>query len=533
MMRDRTVVVDQGFTDGLPGIPRHQPWRARTRRPPSGAMHRLRIVSILSLAACGGGDTEPSPLNGGAPRALAVSTVAATTIAGTAYSSSTRLSLSWAAPASGAPARYEVSWREDGGDARLTASTTATTFALTDLQSATRYRIDVTACSATGCSASDASSITASTPSEVWQFRGSGNSVSGLTRIVSDGNVKLHVLRNGEGSATPGTLTMYYGPLSPNTKGLAVGTTASSANYIAFTSHAGSSGLLNPPSASPLVREVATGQGVPLAQNLGARMRLYFEAPGADGRTRIMYLDSRDGYAGFDFNAGAPTVCSTTADYSPGGGCTPTVVIGVEGDAVAGNARLQNVRQFKIGVPTMTDWRWDGAVGTFMVFTTDMIPGCTTFPMNHGYAVWTGTAWQVQYDANGCPKLLRSVQAAHPLHLGGARYKMYYGDPSDQTGRLTGSNLPFLGPKKLIYADGARTGAPSRIDFEDWEATTSGRRIVFLWPDGSTLNATANGYIDDFSVVMPTGSADVQVLYVAITDGQVVPFAAAAVLVNP
>jgi hypothetical protein len=125
------------------------------------------------------------------------------------------------------------------------------------------------------------------------------------------------------------------------------------------------------------------------------------------------------------------------------------------------------------------------------------------------------------------------VQAAHPLHLGGTRFKMYYGDPSDKTGRVTGSNLPFLGPKKVIYADGARTGAPSRIDFEDWEATASGRRIVFLWPDGSTLNATANGYIDDFSVVMPTGSVEVQVLYVAITDGQVPPFAAAAVLVNP
>jgi hypothetical protein len=125
------------------------------------------------------------------------------------------------------------------------------------------------------------------------------------------------------------------------------------------------------------------------------------------------------------------------------------------------------------------------------------------------------------------------MQASHPLHLSDVRFKMYFGDPSDQTGRVTGSNLPFLGPKKVIYANGARTGDPNRVDFEDWDPTSAGRRLVFLWPSGSPLNATATGYIDDFSVVMPTGDRDLQVLYVAITDGTVAPFASAAVLINP
>jgi len=424
-------------------------------------------------------------------------------------------------------------WSEAGSQFRNSRVVTAPTIDLTDLASGTAYRIDVAPCSALTCSTSDTASIAAQTPGEVWQMQGSGSSITGLTRIVPDGNVKIHVLRYGSGSASAGRLLMYYGPIQQAAKGLAVATTASATNYLSFDSRAGSAGLLNPPATATLVREIATGQGVPLAANLGARIRLFFEAPGADGRTRIMSLDSQDGYTGFDFNSGASTVCATQADYSTGGGCAPTIAIGVDGDATAASPRISNARQFKIGVPTMTDWRWDGAAGTFMVFTTDQVPGCSTVQPNHGYAVWSGSAWQVQYQANGCPKLFQSMQAAHPLHLGGTRFKIYYGDPSDQTGRVAGSNLPFLGPKKVIYANGARSGDPNRVDFEDWDPTSAGRPLVFLWPNGSPLNATALGYIDDFSVVMPTGVLELQVLYVAITDGTVAPFASAAVLINP
>ena len=102
-----------------------------------------------------------------------------------------------------------------------------------------------------------------------------------------------------------------------------------------------------------------------------------------------------------------------------------------------------------------------------------------------------------------------------------------------QSRKVAASPLPFLGPKKLLYADGTLTGDPAKVDFEDWEAVTVGRTITWLWPDGSALNATARGYIDDFSIVAPTADLTLQAFYVAITDGSVVPFSAAAILVNP
>ena len=40
-----------------------------------------------------------------------------------------------------------------------------------------------------------------------------------------------------------------------------------------------------------------------------------------------------------------------------------------------------------------------------MVFTTDSVSGCTTAQMNHGYAIWDGSKWVVQYETSGCPKL--------------------------------------------------------------------------------------------------------------------------------
>ena len=117
--------------------------------------------------------------------------------------------------------------------------------------------------------------------------------------------------------------------------------------------------------------------------------------------------------------------------------------------------------------------------------------------------------------------------------IGGARWKFYYGDTSDLSGALPGSTLPYLGPKRVLYADGALTGPPTRVDFEDWDNVANGRGLRFLWPNGEPLSDTAEGYIDDFSIVAPTGDPQLQVLYVAITDGRIAPLMAAAVLLNP
>lgn len=503
------------------------------------------------LAACSGGGGSGSggsdPAPPGPPATLswtpnlAVAQVAAQSASATSTFSSTRLGLSWSAPSNVAPTSYEVTVTEAASGASRTSSVTTTTHQLADLKSATSYRIEIKACSGTTCYSQPTATASAETPAEVWHLQGTGNTLAGLSKPVADGNVRIHALRLGEGAPAElaGHLRMYYGPQGNVSRGFAVAvsnapaTAASPASYLTFTSRAGTSGFVNPPTPATLVGSVATGQGVALAAALGGRIRVYFEAIGADGRTRIMSIDSQDGYAGLDFNAGSSGVCSTTADYSAGGGCAPTVAIGVEGDSTGTWTRIANARQFKIGVPTATDWRWDGAAGTYMVFTLDAIAGCTTASHNQAYAVWSGAAWQVQYEANGCPKVMASMQAAHPLHLGGARYKLYYGDPSITTGRVAGSSLPFLGPKKLVYADGASTGDAARVDFEDWEAPARGREVRFLWPDGSELNAAAEGYIDDFTVLTPTTSIALQVMYLAITDGAVPPFAASAVLINP
>jgi len=54
-----------------------------------------------------------------------------------------------------------------------------------------------------------------------------------------------------------------------------------------------------------------------------------------------------------------------------------------------------------------------------------------------------------------------------------------------------------------------------------------------LWPNGDTLDDTAEGYIDDYHFLAPTGSLDLQVMYLAITNGVEAPIGAGAVLLNP
>jgi fibronectin type III domain protein len=463
------------------------------------------------------------------------------TIGGASHGSSTKLRLSWSAP----PVAFDhyVLTATDGASGTATTQSLPATelaYTLTGLNAATTYTLGLSACLDVACTAAigpAAGTASASTPQEVWQLQGAGHTHATLTKVVSDGNVKIHAIRHGQGApaAQLGRVQLYYGSSNPSAPGLAVATGNMVANaavpssVLSFTSLAGTAGLIRPSTATPLVGQVNTGMAVPLTNGT---VKMYFEATGSDNKSRIMTVNGQDGLVGQDFNAGASTVCSTNADYSTGGGCAPKVLIGVEGDTLLGNPKLRNVRQFKIGVPTATDWRWDGAAGTFMVFTTDQVTGCSTSNFNHGYAVWDGTNWNVQYDG-ACPKLFVSVQAADPLHLGGVRYKLYYGDPSITTGKNTGSMLPFLGPKKLMYGDGTRTGAAGTVEFEDWDGTAKARDILFVWPDETTLDATAEGYIDDFVVITPTGDLAFQVLYIATTDGTMPPFTAAAILRNP
>lgn len=481
------------------------------------------------------------------PGSVTVVSVDEKAVGSNKFASSSKLAVNWSAPSSYTPISYKIVATEAlmGTSVTVTANAGETSKTLSDLKASTTYRVTVQACTDAACFGGGVSDpVSGKTSDEFWQFQGGGNSVSGLTKVVSDGNARIAVMRYGNDapSGLSNRLQLYYGPGGAGAQtsgGLATALTgagadpAVSSSYLSFTSAAGTSGLLNPSSSAALVNQVMTGQAVPLSAATGGYVRIYFETAGADNKTRILSINSRDGYVGKDFNAGSSAICQTTADYSSGGGCEPSVVIGVEGDAVNANSKVSNARQFKIGYPTLNDWRWDESVGTYMVFTLDQISGCTTYSHNQGYAVWDGSRWNVQYESSGCPKLMKSMQAATPLHLGGVRYKLYFGDPSVTDGKVTGSKLPFLGPKKLLYADGTSSGDAALVDYEDWEATANARTVRFLWPSGDEMSSTAYGYIDDFMAVTPTASLAFQVLYVAITDGTVVPFSAAALLLNP
>ena len=479
------------------------------------------------------------------PTGVAVSGPSVQTVGAFSFGSSSKLAATWTAPTSFAVHHFEVIGTESVGGTRTSVSANAgdTAATLTGLKAATTYRVVVRACQNATCSLYGAAApASATTATEYWQLQGSGASVGGLTKVVADSNARLSATRIGTDAGTPnaGRVQFYYGPMASPTLSVAVGNAVANAatpsSYLSFTSKVGSSGLVTPASSSAPrdIASIATGQGVPLAANLGNKVRLFFEATGSDNKTRIFSIDSKDGFVGQDFNSSAALTCVTDADYASTGGCAPTLVIGVEGDANGvSNLRIKNARQNKVAYPTQADWRWDGAPGAFMVFTTDSVSNCSAVQQNHGYAVWDGTRWNVRYRADGCPKLFTSAQACLPMHLGGARYKMYCGDPSIMAGKVTGSSLPFLGPKKLMYADGSGTGADATVEFEDWEAQTASRDIHFLWPDGTKLDDRAEGYIDDYHFLAPTGSLDLQVGYLTITDGSVVPFGVAAILLNP
>ena len=493
----------------------------------------LGITGLLVFAASGAM---------AAPAGVSLAKVAAETVAGRQLYSSTKLQVTWTPGSGDQTHHFEIAARENvqGTEVRVSAAAGSTSATLTGLKSHTTYAVTVTSCANEACTQSSAAAaVSAETDREQWQLWGSGNNVSGLTKIVSDGNARLSATRFGpDAGDMANRIQLYYGPMGGNRQSpLAVAVASGPADinnpdtFLTFGSRAGTSGLQSPSTSSTLITQVATGQGVPVARHLGGFVRLFFEAAGADGRTRAFWIDSKDGYFGQDFNAGASNVCSTAADYSTGGGCVPTVAIAVDGDA-GGNSRIQHARQHKVAWPTLDSPHWDMAPGTFMVFTSDRVTGCSVYQQNHGYAVWNGSAWAVQYHADGCPKLFTSAQAAFPFHSGGAKYRLYYGDPSITEGRGS-TNLPFLGPKKLIYADGSLTGAPDVVDFEDWEPQTSARDVVFLWPNGDQMNAAAEGYIDDYHFLTPTGTLDLQVMYITITDGAIAPIAVVAILRNP
>lgn len=517
----------------------------------------IRVASIviaLTVTGCPSADDPAvedaeSPADADAAEGPAwaadvtVAPASVTTAAGT-WPSSTRLRVSWREP-SATVDHYRVTAIESVAKSGVTGEVPggAVAVTLSALKSDTQYAIEVLACGDPDCGLwllPDDGLAFGSTARETWRVYGETDGVAGAHHVVADGNVKVHAIAVGDGAPIElqGRIQLYYGATGPENKGVAVATSVGVADgsvesVADFSSLAGSAGLLKPPNPATLVAGIATSQAVPLSAAMGGKVRLFFEARGADQATRIMSIDSVDALVGQDFHPGPATTCQATGDYESGGPCEPTVAVGVEGDTPGRNPKISNARQFKIGFPTLSDWRWTGTPGTFMFLTVGQIPGCSTVKRNNAYAVWNGLSWEVEYDDAGCPKLFEDMQAPAPLHLGEQRYKLYFGRPSLDTARPPGSTLPFLGPKKVVYADGAAGGTIGRVDFQDWEPVKAARDVDFVWPSGKLLTDAEEGLLDDFVMLTPTGETDFQVMYTGMTDGKQLPFIAVCVLLNP
>ncbi len=265
----------------------------------------------------------------------------------------------------------------------------------------------------------------------------------------------------------------------------------------------------------------------------GGSIRLFIEAEDRYKSRRIVYLDREDGYVGRDFCRGPGSVCQTLADYSARGACEPKVAIGLEGDAVEGKAKILNAFQFEVGYPTLDGWRWDAAPGTFMLFNCGAhVSAPSSATGSTCYAVWDGSEWRVQYDLSGRPEVFPLMAVPAPVHLGGARYKLYFRKGTPMTPRP-----PPPTDVRVIYADGRRTGNPAWVDYEDWESVYASRQVNYLWPDGTLVDDANEGTLDDFVFFMPTSDPHWQLMYTACAvpggvedpDGGI----AIAVLVNP
>ncbi|MBI3681205.1 MAG: fibronectin type III domain-containing protein [Acidobacteria bacterium] len=471
---------------------------------------------------------------------LRVEKTGAVSFSGKSFFSSTRLRVRWQAPA-GKPDHYAISATDGRTPLEIAAAGDAAEATIEELKSATAYTVRLRACLDAECAQSlESIEAAGSTEEESWRIVGEGNSFAGARKLIVDGNVNASALRYGDWAGPlEGKIQLYYVPQQGQEKGAKIAEmmtprveSIESVTQFAPVSGYGLLRICDPqrcPPGTNLAAQLALFQPVPLA---GGNVRLFFEAQASDGRTRVLYLDSQDGYVGRDFHRGAPTRCSSFEDYAPGGGCEPSIAIGVDVDGGAGNPLIPNARQFKIGWPNRDAATWDGAPGAWMWFTTEWQDRrCSDWPFNFAYAVWDGERWRVQYDGSGCPKLIQGAQAMAPMHLGGNRYKMYFNhhqDPRPAQGAVK--------PVRVIYSDAALASDPEQVDFEDWEPRERSRSVNFLWPDGTSLTAAQSSVFDDTFVYMPAGDPNLQVMYTNMSQpgGAIAPpFIGSAVLLNP
>ncbi|MEE2908030.1 MAG: hypothetical protein VX527_09390 [Planctomycetota bacterium] len=392
---------------------------------------------------------------------------------------------------------------------------TSGSFHLSDLKSDTQYEVLLSAALREASRGQEAvlDSALIRVPPEMWQVFGpsDGNTIEECTIIVPDSSVLAWPMLYPDEPNIPhmlrGHVRLYY-KLRPGIgmgKFLSTsmstvpwdGTDESLLSYDPIPSP----GLFDPPEPTELVERGAAFQVVPLDDSSGFGVRAYFEAKGSDGVVRYMSLDNHDGWLGQDFHPGPPVTVETVEDWEVD--ALPVLEIDAGFEADTG---MLMARQSKIGWPTLDNWRWDGSPGSFMVMTGQDACGQTGDGLF--YSVFDGASWSMDRDEAGCPRPL--VLSAHgPViqHLGAQQYKLYFENRAfTDTGK----------PLHLIYADGADTGDPNVVEFEDWEPESMAREVHFLWPDGSLVPQEYEPHFGDHVVFCPDGTLDVQYMYINV-----------------
>jgi hypothetical protein len=478
-------------------------------------MKRIFIfVTLLLLISCSNNSTDSSTI-----------TVEQFFDADSEYASSTKLKVHWEEQIADT---YEIKITDTitNIEKEIIMSDGKTDLVVMNLKAGTAYIISVEACGNGNCEL--LGTTTKATEEEYWQIQGSGNSYEEATEVIEESSVLSYAIEyddwapeelQGEtiisflGQPTLGEASGIEFAKSTNEDNSAFeridGYKLQHACDFSTAMEKNEDGLLPNPNQERecfgpwYMSTIQAFQIIPLESGI---MRLMFESSDREHNTRIMYLESQDGYAGLDYNREEEeTVCITEEDWN--NGCKPTLAIGLEGDDEYGDTGLIQARQFKIGYSKMKSWLWDESEGTFMIITG--ADSCEQTRDGLFYAVWSGTQWNVEKDDDGCAQPL--VEFAHGpviVDLSPTSYKVYYEEQRDW---IADHETPK--PFQMIYADATSTGDPNIIDLEDWEQESVGRDVHFIWPNGDLVPDEVEPGLGDHYIYLPTNDLNYQVMY--------------------
>lgn len=449
---------------------------------------------------------------------------------GKQYNSSGRLSVSWEIPERSFD-HFQLILDDEISGVRDEIDLPAELGALelSGLKSATDYSVSIALCLDENCYERIEGDVVVSarTGEEYWMIEGEEEGYESAAQVVEDGSTLSYVLPYGDWAPPElqGMTKLFYNAKDGEGNNFEGGIrVASSSGYELFEDvkalflrecrqmTKGEPGKPPQPDTSKCPEdqlEMFAFQVVPL---LSKKVRLFFEAssPGDEEHiTQIYALDSYDLYEAEDFDSSPESdVCGDgeARELIPGGTCEPELLIGsVERGVDSG---LRQARQHKIGYPMRDSWLWDEAPGTFMVVTG--ADACEQTRDGLFYAVLNGAHWNVESDNNCAKPLVRDAHGPVLVHMGQARYKLYFENYLIQDRE---KNLWEEKPTRVLYGDGALHGQEDVVDFEDWEDESLAREVHFLWPNGTVLSSDEEAGLGDHMVFLPNADLKTQVMY--------------------